>query len=155
MGSGSGPWDDAYPRAGGLVRPPPGTRLLRRDEHLVDDVDHAIGGAHVRLDDTGAADAHLAVAHPDRDAVTVERLDRVHLDDPLRRVAAGRDVVEQDLSERGAVLEQGLERLRRNLLERRVRRREDGERALTRKRLRQSGALDQLHERVEVTGRNG
>ena len=54
------------------------------DEHLVDSVNDAVRGEHVRLRHGGAADDHLATLEADLQRLAFERLRRAE----LRRLAA-------------------------------------------------------------------
>jgi len=51
----------------------------RRQQHLVDDVDHAIGRVDVHRGDSGVLDHDLAVADGDIQALTRKRLQRRHV----------------------------------------------------------------------------
>src|SRR3954467_14967048 len=76
-----------------------GEEALAGDQNLVDDVDDAIAGSDVGLDEARAADEHLAVPDADADALSVERLDGAAPDHLRRGQLALRDVVEQDRAE--------------------------------------------------------
>jgi hypothetical protein len=52
---------------------------LTRDQHPVDDVDHAVGGGDVGLDDARTPDRDLAVADADLQRLAVQRLHRAQL----------------------------------------------------------------------------
>src|SRR3954447_7419771 len=95
---------------------PGGSEAARRcsagDQHLVDDVDDAVGRGDVGRGDACAADEDLAVADANADSLAVERLDRVALDDLGGGQLALGDVVEQNRTQLGLVLGERVQRLR-------------------------------------------
>lgn len=138
-----------------------GRRQLRRREGLhrgqkdgVDDVDDAVRGLDVRLDDGGVVDLD-AVRGVDGELAALDglgRLERGHVRGGHR---AGDDVVGEDSGELLLVREQPLDGAGRQLGEGLVGRREHGERAWALEGLDQTGGLHSLDQRGEVAGGDG
>jgi hypothetical protein len=108
------------------------------------------GVVHLR-----AVHEDAAAGDPDADALALERLRRLQLDDLRRRHLARDDVIEEDRLQLRLVREQCVERRLRHLREGRVRRREHGERALALQRPGEAGGLQQLRQRREGAGGRG
>ena len=157
----AGRHDLAWRRTGAAVTGPPGRSIARslrgrRQDHGVDDVDHAVGALDVRLDDLGAVDGDRPVLDGDLGGAPLDRLDvlAVEPDDVGGHGLRRDDVVLQDRDELVLVLglEQALDRPLGQLGERLVGRRQHGERPLALERLHQAGGLDRGDQRLEVVG---
>ena len=127
-----------------------GCGLGRRQDHRVDDVDHAVRSHHVGRHDVSAIDHGLAVHYLERYGRTLQRLGGQAILHGGGLHRTGHDVVEQDVGQRLRILEQGFDRARRELRKRFVSGGEDRERPLALERSDQTSGLHRGHQGVEL-----